>query len=50
MTIELTSEHQRMIERVIDSGAYPDAQHVGIQASFRLPPPGAESKWGVSFF
>ncbi len=28
MTIELTPEHQRMIERVIDSGAYPDAQHV----------------------
>jgi Arc/MetJ-type ribon-helix-helix transcriptional regulator len=28
MTIELTPEHQRMIERVMHSGAYPDAQHV----------------------
>ena len=28
MTIELTPEHQRMIERVIHTGAYPDAQHV----------------------
>jgi Arc/MetJ-type ribon-helix-helix transcriptional regulator len=28
MTIELTPEHQRMIERVMHSGAHPDAQHV----------------------
>jgi Arc/MetJ-type ribon-helix-helix transcriptional regulator len=28
MTIELTPEHQRMIERVMHSGAYPDAQHI----------------------
>lgn len=28
MTIELTPEHQRMIERVMHSGGYPDAQHV----------------------
>ena len=28
MTIELTPEHQRIIERVMHTGAYPDAQHV----------------------
>jgi Arc/MetJ-type ribon-helix-helix transcriptional regulator len=28
MTIELTPEHQRMIERVMHSGPYPDAEHV----------------------
>jgi Arc/MetJ-type ribon-helix-helix transcriptional regulator len=28
MTIELTPEHQRIIERVVHSGAYPDAEHV----------------------
>jgi Arc/MetJ-type ribon-helix-helix transcriptional regulator len=28
MTIELTPEHQRMIERFMHSGTYPDAEHV----------------------
>lgn len=28
MTIELTPERQRIIERVMHSGAYPDGQHV----------------------
>ena len=36
MTIELTPEHQRMIERAIHSGAYHDAQDVISAALGRL--------------